>query len=392
MGFTKKINLGGLLPGGMLIFFFLAAFPFGQIVRIGILQPLDLIVGLGGLYAVLAKLPRPKVFRHFENILPLLFFSWVFGYFLFGRNEIYYGFLYMVRLVSYFYFFVYVWNFARKSPKNRTLLVDSLLLVSVVSAVFGWIQFFAIPDIKPFFTWGWDMHLFRLVGTFLDPAFLSLIIVLGLLLSVVRAVNSGNKYLIGVAVFLSVSLAFTYSRAGYLALLVGLVAVALRKKIMKRVLLSMLLFFGLVLLLPTSKNHSIELARRFSAVARIENYQTTLKIFSKSPVFGVGYNNVCLAYRKYIGPQSFSSHSCSGSDSSILLILATTGAAGLTVFIYSALRIAGSLKRDLNFLLLSSSFSAVFVHSLFSNSLFYPWIMGWVLILLAVCRYSGSEA
>jgi len=145
-----------------------------------------------------------------------------------------------------------------------------------------------------------------------------------------------------------------------------------------------LIFMALLFLLPTSKNHSIELFRQFSALARIEDYKITLRIFSKSPVFGVGYNNMCIAYQKYIGVQPFSSHHCSGSDSSLLLVLTTTGIAGFIVFVYAIYNIAVFLKRDSRFQILASGFVALLVHSLFSNSMFYSWIMGYLIILLAI--------
>jgi len=140
---------------------------------------------------------------------------------------------------------------------------------------------------------------------------------------------------------------------------------------------------ALIFILPTSRNHSIDFFRSFSVLARLENYQTTIKIFTKSPVFGIGYDNMCVAYQKYIGAQAFSSHACSGSDSSILFVLATTGILGLLVFGLSIFRIAKSLTHNSYFIILSSSFIALLVHSLFSNSMFYPWIMGWMIILLA---------
>lgn len=386
MEFTKKLNLNNIF-----IFLFLIVFPFGQIIRIGILQPLDVIVGMGAVYAVLKRFEKPFIFKYFENTLILFVFSWVFGTQIFKQPEVYYGFLYLIRLTAYFYFFLYAHNFARKSVQNKKLLINSLLSVSVVSAIFGWIQFVMIPDIKPFFTWNWDMHLYRLVGAFLDPTFLSLIIVFGILISIVQFLETKRRFLIPIALFLLVSLAFTYSRAGYLALFAGITWIAWNKKLLKKALLFILGFITLLFLLPTSRNHSIELLRSFSAIARVDNYQTTLKLFSKSPIFGVGYDNMCLAYQKYIGPQSFSSHACSGSDSSVLFVLATTGIAGLIVFVYNLGLIANSIKKDSNHLILSASFVAVLTHSIFSNSLFYPWILGWLIILLATSFFLRSE-
>jgi hypothetical protein len=93
---------------------------------------------------------------------------------------------------------------------------------------------------------------------------------------------------------------------------------------------------------------------------------------------------MCVAFQKYIGPQSFESHACSGSDSSLLFILTTTGIIGFMAFAFSIFRIRGFIQHSSNYLLLAVSFIALLVHSLFSNSMFYPWIMGWMVILLAV--------
>jgi O-antigen ligase len=228
------------------------------------------------------------------------------------------------------------------------------------------------------------MHFLRLVGTFLDPTFLGLIIVFGILLSIIKLIDSKKKSNWGILLFLLFSLAFTYSRASYLALFGGFLVIASFKKFIGKALSLILVFGALMFLLPTSRNHSIELLRSISAIARIENYQTTIKIFTKSPIFGIGYDNICIAYQKFIGPGSFDSHACSGSDSSILFILATTGIAGIFVFIYFIRGVADSIVASRNKLLISATFTALFIHSIFSNSAFYPWILGWMMILLGI--------
>jgi len=378
MEITKHLN-----PNNIFIFLFLILFPFGQILRIGILQPIDLIVGLAAFWAIVRKFEIPDFVRQLRPFLMIASVSWVFSIIIFHQAEIFYGLLYLFRLGAYFYFGVYVWNFVKENKDNKKLLLDSLLVLSLVSSLFGWIQFFSFPDIKPFFVWGWDMHLFRLVGTFLDPTFLGLIIVFGLILSIYRCIDDWGWKNIATTLFLLFSLAFTYSRASYLAFITAIASIVFFEKRFKKLLFLAVGLVAIAFILPTTKNHSIELFISFSAIARVENYQTTLQIFSKSPVFGIGYDNMCIAYQRYIGAQDFSSHACSGSDSSLLFILATTGIVGFIVFAYSLKCIAYSLKRNSNFLILSSSFLTLLVHSLFSNSMFYPWIMGWMVILLA---------
>lgn len=368
MGITKRLNLTNIF-----LFLYLAVFPLGQIIRIGVIHPTDIVVICGAFYVVYKKIKKPEIFGLFQNFIFVAFGTWVFSIFIFSSVNIFYGLLYLARLTAYFYFFVYAYNFVQKSNKNKKLIRQSLFLVTIASAIFGWIQFFTIPDIKPFFTWGWDEHLYRLVGTFLDPTFLGLILVFGIFISL-----ANKKWL--TAIFMIISLAFTYSRASYLALLVGLPFVLTFKRNAKQLVIVVCALIILVATLPTTKNHSIEIFRTFSAIARVENYKTTLNIFSKSPIFGVGYNNMCIAYQKYIGPQSFSSHACSGSDSSLLFVLATTGILGIFSFSAMIFEILKNIYKDK---LLVAMSVAIGVHSVFSNSLFYPWVLGFFMLMLA---------
>ncbi len=387
MGTTKKIKID---LNSFFILLFLAVFPFGQIVRLSFnlaglnipLQPLDIAVGLGAIYSVLFQKERSKIFKPLIYLLSVVAFSFLFSILVFGQNT-FYGFFYLIRITVYGLFLNYVWNFVKKDKAGKRLLFDSLLAVSIVSAVFGWIQYFAFPDIKPFFVYGWDMHLLRLVGTFLDPTFLGIIIVFGLILSIYKYIdNSQRRYLL-ITAFLLVSLAFTYSRASYLAFLAGIFVIAFIEKKYRKVLFWIVGLLVIALVLPTAKNRSIELTRTFSISSRFTNYGETLSLFKKFPIFGVGFNNMCIARNQYIGAESFSSHACSGSDSSLLFILATTGIIGLMVFVGFFSGIPGLLRKGRESRIAVAIFAALFIHSLFSNSIFFPWVMGYTAVLLA---------
>src|SRR3989344_8770897 len=104
------------------IFLFLVVFPLGQIIRIGILQPIDVIVGMTAIYSIVKKLPRPQGFSYLKNFLFIAVASWIFSLFLFPRIEVVYGVLYLFRLAAYFYFLIYVWNFTNAKKGNSKLL------------------------------------------------------------------------------------------------------------------------------------------------------------------------------------------------------------------------------------------------------------------------------
>lgn len=392
MGIAKKIirKLGSEVSlDNVFIFLFLAIFPFGQIVRLSFdfvgytvpLHPLDVVVGLGAMYSLLFQRQKPKIFLYFRYFVAVVIFSYILSISVFGKDALY-GLFYLLRRIAYFWFLSYVWNFARKLQGTRKILVDSLLAVSIASAVFGWVQFFLVPDIRPFFVYNWDMHLYRLVGTFLDPSFLGLIIVFGLIISLYRYISGREKKYVLLSVFLILSLAFTYSRASFLAFAVGVFTLALLHKKYRKIVVWILGLVFIASLLPTARNQSIRLDRTFSIFSRVANYGQTLTIFKKHPVFGVGYNNLCVARNKYIGIEDFSSHACSGSDSSLLFILATTGAVGLMIFLGCVYWVFKQYGKSEEFRFIIPIVAALFVHSMFSNSIFFPWVMGYMAVLL----------
>ena len=384
MGIAKKINWNTIF-----IFLFFVLFPFGQILRFNInfagisipIVPIDIVVGGGALIAVVQQKSKPNYFKYIQNFLAVAAFSYIFSTISYKSDSVY-GLFYLFRITAYIYFLIYVWNYLRKTYISKKVLINSLLAVSVVSAVFGWIQYFTIPDLKPLYYIGWDMHLYRLAGTFLDPTFLGLVIVFGLIISLDYFIDTGKKRYTIILLFLLISLGFTYVRAAYLAFFAAYIVLGLAKKQLRKVMYLLLGLVMIALVLPTAKNHSIILTRTFSISARFTNYREALEVFKNNPVLGVGYNNMCAARNKFIGFEDYSSHACSGADSSLLLVLATTGIVGLFIFIDMSLRVIALTLKNKKWYVVIAAGSALFVHSFFSNSLFFPWIMGYMSILL----------
>ncbi len=87
------------------------------------------------------------------------------------------------------------------------------------------------------------------------------------------------------------------------------------------------------------------------------------------------------------GSVTFISHAAGGVDSSILFLLVTTGVVGLSAYLYLLYMANVSDKSKKNTTqiqnLYLSSVCALLMHSLFVNSLFYPWVLLWMWILIA---------
>lgn len=346
----------------ILLFTSLVVFPFGQIAKIGSVSLLDFIVFLIAIYTILKKPKVPSWYPYLITFIVFGFFSWGVNIFILDSNLLIKGFFYGVRLLIYSILPLFIFN-NFKARKDKEFILKSLLSISIVTAVFGWIQYFNWPNLVNLKFLGWDDHLYRLVGTFLDPTFTSIILVLGSIISLKE-----NKKLS--LIFLLISILFTYSRASYLV--IALLLIYFRKYAL------ILLFIISIFFLPKNMGgEGVNLARTSSTNLKIINYKETFEIIKKSSVIGVGFNNICSARQIYLNDTNTLSHSCFGSDSSLLFILATTGVVGLILFFVFIFSVP-------NFSLLTISFFTVLVHSIFSNSLFYPWVMFWLFLLLGL--------
>lgn len=394
---SSKKNINNFIE--ILIFLFLVLFPFGQIIRINlnllgtniVLHPIDFVVGVGLIIFLLESYKKPKIFRYIFSFLGAALFSYLLSYATFGSEKIYIGGLYLFRLFAYSSFFVLAWNETRASKRYSKNLFSSLIIVSFAVSIFGFLQYFIYPDTRSFAIWGWDDHYFRLLGTFLDPGHTSIILVFGFLAALVSYLEKQNKKLLLVLGTIVVSIAFTYSRAGYLALVSGLFIVLLLKKNLKLFFIAILAFALLVVLLPRPGGEGVKLERTASITLRVEDYRETLTVFGKAPLFGVGYNNMCRAREKLLGQTNLNSHACSGSASSLLLVLTTTGILGFTIFVNLIYKLVANLAKNTYGLTFLSCLVALLVHSLFVNSLFYPWVMGWMGLLLSISLRSSKE-
>jgi hypothetical protein len=371
-----------------LLFAYLILFPFGQILRWEVtagnsivpINPTDLIAVVIFLLGLIGKIQKPPIFKHLKNFIYAAGFSLLVSIGVFKNFSVVFGGLYLLRLISYSYLFLVTWNIIRDKKRWFGLLLG----VTFAVALFGWFQYFFYPDLRALYAWGWDDHLFRLAGTFLDPTFTGIILAFGFILSISSFLFNKKKKLLFLALFFLISVAFTYARAVYLGLLAGSLLVFILKKNLKLVAFTFIIFFAVVLTLPRPSGEGVKLERSYSVYARLTNYQETLAIIGKSPVFGVGYNNLCLARQKYLGDYNPLSHSCSGSDSSLLLVLATTGIVGFLAFLKLLKEVIRSVSKDVYGVAFLGAAAALFLHGFFSNSYFYSWTMGFIALLLAV--------
>lgn len=330
-------------------------FFFGQLFRLNIFHisfPLfDIAVLLLAFSNLLSqkislqKIKQPAVYFIFFSLLTLLI-NWL--RFPFTLTSIFYW----LRLSSFLSFFIFPLKIDSKSDRFFQIILWADL-------IFAFIQYFLWPDFTYFSVYNWDPHLYRLLGTFFDPTFTGLIFLFFLLKIYF---NHSSNYLFIFPIYLG--LALTYSRSSLLAFFIVFTFIAFIKKDIKIFLTTFLIIFLTIILLPRMPGEGTKLERDSSIKAKIVNYQQAFKLFLKSPIIGVGYNNLPVIR------ENKNSHANSGFDGSLLTIAVTTGLIGL--FLFSNILITNFSSSSLYW---QSLLLAVFIHSLFANSLLYPWIL-----------------
>jgi hypothetical protein len=390
--------------GAWLVFAYLVVFPFGQLLRYDFyvsgfrvaLSIADVIVAAIFLFSLACRLPRPKIFKYLVPFFLTAAFSLIFSLTLFPWQQVILGSLYLLRLVAYSYLLVLAWNLARFNKDFKERLFKALITVSAAAGVFGWLQYAIFPDLRFLKDIGWDDHLYRLIGTYLDPTFTALILVFGFLLSLakffdlytpeVKSENtSGVAGWLVLSLFFLVSVIFTYSRASFLALLIGVGVILFYFHKIKIFPVIFIVLLVVILFVPKSlPSEGVHLTRVNSLEQKLVNISETTQIIKVSPVLGIGFNNFCFARAKFLGDTNTASHGCTGADVNFLFILATTGITGFFAFIYFIIGLLGSVAKESYGFAFLAVLSALLTHSFFAASLFYPFILGFLFLLLGV--------
>lgn len=366
-----------------LVWLVLTIFPLGQLLRWNlpgttvIVQGNDLAVGLlVSIWLVVNRkrlkrlLTKERLFFPIVMVTTVMVLSLLVNWWRLPIREILVGGLYLLRWVVYAgLYFVF-----RDLPKNTKKLAVKWLIVDVLLvAMVGLLQFIFLPDVSFLAAFEWDNHYYRLVSTFLDPGFTGAILVLGTIMGIggIRGIRG-----IGIAGVLYLAMALTYSRASYLMYLVSFAAIGWYRKSIRIFVIAAVVLAVTLPLLPKTFGEGTKLNRENSIIARLNNWKQTVAVWTRYPVLGSGFD----AYR-YTSGSTLESHAGAGADSSILLILATTGIVGLAAYIWLLFIMWQEGRKSLVF---AAAFLGILVHSWFNNTLFYPWVMEWLWIVLAI--------
>jgi O-antigen ligase len=296
----------------------------------------------------------------------------------------------------------------------RKLLIGGMILSMVLIVVLGFLQLKFFPSFLELglYLEGWDPHIGRLLSTWFDPNFIGGY--LAFLLPVTLALGlyfKRNKkvrmaiILFGISAIGLLALYLTFSRSGYLALIVslGILAFFKSRKLLLALIIVSVIGFSLS---PRAQERTIEAVDSAkgligldsqkpldpTAQLRVYSWQFAREIITDYPLLGAGFGRYAFEINER-GHGLLSDHSSGGSDSSLLTIWAQTGIFGLLSYLAIGFVAAITAIRRIwkkndfdSYLLLGllSGFAGMMVHSVFVNSLLYALMMVYLWIGLAL--------
>lgn len=347
----------------------------------------DLAVIAFGLLGLISFL-NSKNFKIHPFLIPFIIFGAVGGVSLIlysptlGLTTSVVSSMYLIRFLAYVLGALVLYNMFKNRLVSPTVILKLIIYSALILVLLGFIQLLILPDfaiLDP--NLGWDPHKFRLSSTFFDPNFVGsyISISLGVLLLKGRVFFKKNL-LVLLYVILILGLILTFSRSAWAMFAVILFVYGIKYNF-KILLISLLLGFSSYFLVPRVQTRLIGITDPAdSAAFRLVSWRNTMEIANKHLFLGVGYNSFRFVQKEegYLPSGSYGDHSSGGSDSSLLLVLATSGVLGLFVFIIGLIR---PLRANLYWQII---LPGLLVNSLFINSLFYPQILFvWLTLLVS---------
>jgi O-antigen ligase len=319
------------------------------------------------------------ILKPFLTFSLIAFISLLFALPRFGFTAFLVGGMYLGRFIFLGLFFICL-----KQTFTTYNLRKLLITLGLTVLVTGIGQYLFSPDVRSLAVSEWDPHYFRVVGTILDPGFIGEMLLLFIIYLFTRPLK--NLKLNVFLIFLTyAAFSLTYSRSSFLAAFLALAFFAQFKKSWKTFIIGSVVLGVTLLILPRAPGgEGVKLERTSSIEARILNWKNTLAVISRNPVLGVGFDTYRYAQKHYGFLDNnvwLKSHAGAGADSSLLFVTATTGIIGLVFYLLFLKSLWSVIPVNMT---LRLSLVSLLVHSVFLNSLFYPFILVWLAILTAV--------
>jgi hypothetical protein len=299
---------------------------------------------------------------------------------------------YIIRLSNFLVFAFVIFGVRQNlSLSTRHFILALSLMITLPTGL----QYVFWPDLRYLSEFGWDPHMYRAVGTILDPPIVGSLS--GMIFMYILVKNRGKVGAIIKIIWAMffASIVFLFSRSTYIAVLVVSTWFFAFKKQFKNLVLFISFFLLAIHLAPKTVPANLDLesskiARVSTVASRHTEILTGLKTFVYHPIWGIGYNRVrdCKLgilrecgddVASYHGVNLYINHSASAYHSFWVTLLATTGIIGAVWFFYIIKSVVFAHRS------LAMIFVIPAIIGFFDNTLFSPFVVySFILIALDV--------
>lgn len=186
---------------------------------------------------------------------------------------------------------------------------------------------------------------------------------------------------VGLLLLNVIALILTFSRSSYIAFIGAIIVFSAMTKRWKLLIGFFAISLIVSILLQIIPHASLFSLTRFnSGIARVDNWALSMEYIRTAPILGNGWYML-----KDVGEAT---RAFSLLDNSFLFVAASTGVVGLSIFLWLSGTILHRIykrrrdKENLTRAVIVAFCVATVIHSQFVNSLFYPWVILWIIVLL----------
>ncbi len=327
-----------------------------------------------------------KKYRALSMAILAFGISYIFSGFAYTPSQNIVALLYLIRLFGYIFFSIYLLYAVKRDKEIKHSIINAVLLFVTVTAITSVAQLWFYPDLRNLIYLGWDPHFHRLFGVFFDTSTAAAVFGLVSLLLLQFRHMVKKKHMV-LYLFFALYIFFvilTFSRSAYIALFITFfIYLFLRKKYLLLFSGSLVIAF-VILVVPKQFGIGVGLTRTFSIESRLTDYADGLTVWSKNPIFGIGYNRLRYArgtykvINKIVSENGTQSHAGASLSSSYLIILVCTGIVGFITFLYLIITF-GSVSP-----LFILPLTYIMILSFADNILLHPFILFLLGVSLAV--------
>lgn len=398
--FFVLLNLFLIIVGGNILSFEV----FGTSVRMG--EALSIFVGILLLrYFYRLNIDKSIIYLLIWMVLAIVL-AFINGLFIYGfpGSDIVIGLLYLSRFVYSVLFAFMVAQYA-KIEKKQISLLKFLNFLYVVVCLIGFFQLVFYPVANDWYalfeglrgSWKGDPHINRLVSTDFDPNYFASCLLIGIVVNLVLLRHAllhcfprkKTKIILQYGIIFAIdilALFLTDSRSGILGL--GLIIILyfcfnirfIRFKIYHLIIIAAGILTCVYLLAFSDITVFVRIRNIFSdasAGARFISWAKGFQIMADTLFMGIGYNLYPAYNAKFFG--ALSGNTIGGTDSSLQLIVITTGVIGFVLLLLHLIDLWKGLKTQYA---VKSLIIAALVICNFNNLLFYSlWVIPFYLLL-----------